>query len=370
MKTKKRRANEIYEDYWQLTAGHTDYFTKDTVSYEILRHLFEFVKNNKQIINRRDKRYAKIQEDILSISPKQSISLDNKLVSIRKEINQFIKIGFLEPGLLNSHSLVEEFLIAKTQLRKQRIFSQILIDNAKFNCSVTNSKDTTNHMRFFLSTLEEVGRINLIKDIQGLMMCKVSEVEKGYLDRRELDNFVQQSEKIDFKDRKYNQISYFKNFLNKMIDLRVENNNVYFKSDAEQIFGKLPTEIKKRDNYKQRLWVNDLKIECNERCMVDRISTRGIGSHIKRWKDCEASGNEEEAWDPNNGLYLNKNLDDLFDKGLISFDNSGKIIINKNKNVISIEQAKQLQNQSLEKKFLNAKRIEFLNYHRQKWNFN
>lgn len=48
-----------------------------------------------------------------------------------------------------------------------------------------------------------------------------------------------------------------------------------------------------------------------------------IASHIKPWKD----STNIERLNPYNGLLLTPNLDKLFDKGLISFENNGKIII-------------------------------------------
>jgi hypothetical protein len=47
-----------------------------------------------------------------------------------------------------------------------------------------------------------------------------------------------------------------------------------------------------------------------------------VASHIKPWRDCTG----KEAIDPTNGLLLLPNLDRAFDRGLISFDDSGKII--------------------------------------------
>lgn len=48
-----------------------------------------------------------------------------------------------------------------------------------------------------------------------------------------------------------------------------------------------------------------------------------IASHIKPWK----YSNNEERLNPYNGLLLTPNLDKLFDNGLISFEENGKIII-------------------------------------------
>ena len=48
-----------------------------------------------------------------------------------------------------------------------------------------------------------------------------------------------------------------------------------------------------------------------------------IASHIVPWKD----SNEAERLDPENGILLSPNLDALFDKYLISFRDSGEIIL-------------------------------------------
>lgn len=50
-----------------------------------------------------------------------------------------------------------------------------------------------------------------------------------------------------------------------------------------------------------------------------------IASHIKPWRDCSI----REATDPMNGLLLLPNLDRAFDQGLISFDESGTILLAK-----------------------------------------
>lgn len=48
-----------------------------------------------------------------------------------------------------------------------------------------------------------------------------------------------------------------------------------------------------------------------------------IASHIKPWRDC----NPHEAIDMANGLLLIPNIDRVFDKGFISFESNGEIII-------------------------------------------
>lgn len=64
----------------------------------------------------------------------------------------------------------------------------------------------------------------------------------------------------------------------------------------------------------------------DNRCSVTgcRIPNVLIASHIKPWRDCHGA---DEKLDVMNGLLLIPNLDALFDKGFISFDDNGRIII-------------------------------------------
>lgn len=62
-----------------------------------------------------------------------------------------------------------------------------------------------------------------------------------------------------------------------------------------------------------------------------------VASHIKPWSVCY----NEERMDVYNGLLLTPNLDRLFDKGIITFSNTGKIMIssfisNKSKRIFGI----------------------------------
>jgi predicted restriction endonuclease len=63
----------------------------------------------------------------------------------------------------------------------------------------------------------------------------------------------------------------------------------------------------------------------NSKCAVSGVGKQEllIASHIKSWKDSRV----DERTDINNGLLLNPTYDALFDKHLISFEDSGKIIL-------------------------------------------
>ncbi len=63
----------------------------------------------------------------------------------------------------------------------------------------------------------------------------------------------------------------------------------------------------------------------SNRCAVTNSETLDAirASHIKPWR----SSTNEERLDPNNGIPLIASLDALFDAGLISFDESGKLLV-------------------------------------------
>jgi predicted restriction endonuclease len=71
----------------------------------------------------------------------------------------------------------------------------------------------------------------------------------------------------------------------------------------------------------------DLDGRWNDACAVTECSIRPVlrASHIKPWKN---SSNEERL-DPHNGLLLLANIDILFEKGFVSFDDDGRMLVSK-----------------------------------------
>lgn len=72
---------------------------------------------------------------------------------------------------------------------------------------------------------------------------------------------------------------------------------------------------------------SDMMKMWNNACSVTgcNIEEALIASHAKPWRDC----NDDEKVNPHNGLLLSANLDALFDKFIITFDEEGKILIRK-----------------------------------------
>lgn len=87
-------------------------------------------------------------------------------------------------------------------------------------------------------------------------------------------------------------------------------------------------------------------------------------SHIKRWAD----SNNKERLDPNNGLLLTANMHKLFDAGLISFADSGKMLVSSK--LPHLEQTIfGIIGQKLSQK-PSAKTAKYLSHHRRKFKMN
>lgn len=71
---------------------------------------------------------------------------------------------------------------------------------------------------------------------------------------------------------------------------------------------------------------NVLKIE--QRCRITGVDhvEHLIGSHCKPWRDCISN---DERLDGENGLLLTPSIDHLFDRGFISFEDNGRLLISR-----------------------------------------
>ena len=98
------------------------------------------------------------------------------------------------------------------------------------------------------------------------------------------------------------------------------------------------------------------------RCIITGINLPEIliASHIKPW----AVSNNKERISENNGFLLSSTYDKLFDQGLISFENNGKIMLS---SMISSDNAEKLKIDSSKRydiKYVPAMK-DFMNYHRE-----
>ncbi len=336
---------QIYEEYWKLTLEYTNIHSERFLG--TLRIIVDCIKNECS--------YEELQQKVNQKYPKVDMG------SVRKSINQFVKLGFVNT-ISSYNSETEEFLEAKTSRKRDSLFSKIVYKYSKFNASITKDH-SWNQINFLIKTLEEVGSLSK-EEIIGLMLVDIPST-RGFLYKDEVKYFTDLAIEIDFVKRKYNQVSYLFNLLNKLDDIVFIENKLYFEDDARIIFGdSLKVEVKKRDNYLHRIYKNLLKEEVEEKltatkCMVEKLSYPSlVASHIKPFID----SSDDEAYDPNNGLLLSRNFDILFDQGYITFDNNGSIICS---NKLSKDVVEYISNYRLDSSFINQKRLEYLDYHRQ-----
>ena len=348
------KRKQIYEEYWKLTLEYSDIHSKRFVG--TLRIIINFIDENRGK-KYSDQLYKELQNKVYAAFPKN-------MASIRKSINQFIKLGFVNFQLKSYHEDAPPFLEAKTKRRRASLFSKIVYTNSSFNRSVTNDSKKK-EINFLLKTLEMVGTLRK-ENILALMTIDITKVHKGYLNAIELNKALIEAAKNRFFERKYNQISYLINILSKLDDVVFVYGELCFKEDVEVIFGEDLDKIRqKRDSYLHRIYKNQLKEESYEKvgaakCMLEELDYPTlVASHIKPF----LKSSEKESYDPNNGLLLSGNMDALFDKGYISFDKSGKIILSAR---LSKDLKNHLKNYSLRKIFLNQERLGYLQYHKAK----
>jgi hypothetical protein len=345
-------SEQNYEEYWSLTNAFTDYNgDKFLATLKICIDFTDEFKNEKYSPEKYTRLQLKIQD-----------AIKIELISIRKAINQLVKMGFINSFLASYQKESIEYLNAKTNRKRNTILSKIVYSYSSFNKSI-NEDSKLHQLNFLIDTLIENGKLT-IEDIIALMTVDIGNVKQSYLTRVELDEYVIRAKQINFIDRKYNQISYLTNLLRKLDDIVFVNNELYFTEDAKQIFAEsIETTTRKRNPYLHLIYKNQLKEESfsvynDEKCMVEQLSYPTlIASHIKPF----IKSNENEAYDPNNGILLSRNIDSLFDLGYITFNDSGKIIFSNHlkKDIFNF-----FSSYRLDKRFLNKKRLEYLTYHR------
>ncbi len=353
---------QTYEEYWKLTLEYTDF--NDT----------KFLKTLEIIVNKIDQLnqhgnyeyasndYQELQEKVLAAVPKTS-SRENQLASTRKAINQCVKLGFINPELKSYHPNTREYLNANSDRKRATLFSKIVYSNSSFNRSITTLSGS-HQLNFLINTLIEIGKLSK-NQITALMLVDIDSIQKWYLTKEELDIYVARAIEINFLERKHNQISYILNIIKKLDDIVFMGDELYFTEDANRIFWEnLEVITRKRNPYLHLLFKNQLKSESasvyhsQEKCMVEKLAYPVlIASHIKPF----FISNDVEAYDPNNGFLLSRNIDSLFDLGYITFTENGEIIFI---DTISPDVREFIWSYRLDPVFLNPERLRYLDFHR------
>lgn len=349
--------NQIYEEYWKLTLAWTD-FNGDKF-LNTLRITVNFINEHKDE-EYTPELYSELQRNIQRL-------LDIDFESVRKGINQLVKMGFVNFHLRSYHPLVPEYLSANTDNERNLLLSKIIYSNSSFNRSVTTDSNV-NGIGFLVRTLEHVGVLSN-KYICVIMMLNLNDYPDGYIKQDELERLYNNPEIKDFADRKHNQIGYLNNLLGKLdgISYNRQTKSYAITSEENSIVADAERVQRGRDSYLQRIYKRQLEEECKEiynsnlpKCMVEKLTYPVlIASHIKPY----VRSDDNEKFDANNGLLLSKNIDSLFDLKYISFDDNGSIIFYRR---ISSDVQDFLinGNYKLDDRFLNDERKAFLAEHR------
>lgn len=100
---------------------------------------------------------------------------------------------------------------------------------------------------------------------------------------------------------------------------RVEQNILSDPSIVETVRETLVLARRGQGAFRERLF------SVEKRCRITRVDNPKhlVASHTKPWRDCS----NEERLDPENGFMLTPTVDHLFDKGFISFEDNGSLIV-------------------------------------------
>ncbi|ULJ62545.1 HNH endonuclease [Wielerella bovis] len=150
--------------------------------------------------------------------------------------------------------------------------------------------------------------------------------------------------------------------------LDINQNKKMIEHYVKQIIPEITVDRLVKQRTKQSQYRNNVLKLWGNRCAIlgTDFTAMLIASHIKPFSLCE----NEEFYNPANGLTLCVHLDKLFDRGYISFDNNGKIIISEHLNsqiltMFNINNNLKLQFNFLTDKDKKHEILEFLEFHRK-----
>ena len=155
-----------YEEYWSLTNAFTDYNGDKFLA--TLKICIDFIDEFKSEAYSPEK-YTRLQLRIQEV-------IGIKLISIRKAINQLVKMGFINSFLASYQKESIEYLNARTNRKRNTILSKIVYSYSSFNKSI-NDDSKLHQLNFLINTLVEVGKLSK-EDIIALMLVDIDDIKK------------------------------------------------------------------------------------------------------------------------------------------------------------------------------------------------
>ena len=367
--TKNRPEKEYYEEYWKMTAAWTDIF--GIKFNNSLRVTIDFIDQNIEEIKLIDDEektfkgsnlYSELQDKIVKI---MGWSGKDPQANARKGINQFVKLGFINPFLKGYNPLAKKYISTTDKEKKKIIFSKLFYEESDFSASITKQKSKSEQIKFLLRTLNNNRELSK-EDIIALMATDVKTVKKGYLNKTDLKNQYAFCKEINFEDRKYNQISHLSNLLKKFVQVTYskKTEKFYFSDDPniEKYTKKNKIDQVRLRIHRQELENESISLYGEKICYLLKKNYKGlVDSHIKPKDVCLKEGNDDEAYDVNNAIWLAPHVDMYFNYFDISFDDDGKVLVG---NSIPSDVSCEFEYEKLDKQIMNASRKRYMEYHR------
>lgn len=347
---------QIYEQYWSYTAAFTDLFGYKAIT--TLKICVDFLDIHKNDFYTKEL-YEKLQDEI-----KDVLQID--YISIRKAINQFVKLGFLKPLLAGYPPETLEFLSAPSSIKRKSILSKIVYKYANFDNSMTSPVyGGARQIKFLLKTLEEIGHIS-DKELTAMMLVDIARHPDGFLSPVELSRYYRTADANGFISRKYNQIAHLKNLLGKLDDLVDCNGVIYYETNAKNLFGEnLENKSKIKEPYLQRVYNCELVDESKSALRTAKAQSMLVGTHSEFLVPAHikpiAQSTDDEVFNVNNGLLLSGQAGKLFEQGYISIESDGSILSSV---LLGSDMHQMLSHARLGEQFMNDQRMDFLDYHR------
>ena len=170
--------NQSYENYWSLTNAFIDY-SIDSLFFKTLKICIEYIDKYKEEVYSEEK-YKRLQDAINSDLPKHE-------ASIRKSINQLVKMGFIQTHLVDYHSLAKEYLNSRTEKKAKVLLSKIVYSNASLNRSATK-ESSRKELNFLIRSLEEHGKLSK-EEIIGLMIVDLNKYRGEFITKEDLSEY-------------------------------------------------------------------------------------------------------------------------------------------------------------------------------------
>ncbi len=246
-----------YDKYWKLTVEYTD--INGDLFRNVLAAVIRFIDENElQTIKCTTAKNQELQELVYEINPKKDMA------SVRKSINQFIKLGFVRPRYKGYHVLTKRFIEAEEQKDRELLFAQIFYEASSFNSSYSKDYTERREINFLLKTLAYNGFLSK-EDLIALMVTDITLFPEGYIKRETINENYEYAKSISFEEKKYNQIEYLFKFIKYIPGVVFEDNGIRFKDDKDKIVGQ--EIIPQRDPIIENIYQN-LPINKEERGLV------------------------------------------------------------------------------------------------------